>query len=543
MPNLRAALSSLDPGFLTIMADFWGVEAKDENQPALVNQLAVQMSDAAQFEEMMDGIPERAKKAMSELARHLGKIPWVEFCRRFGNLSEAGQAKIEREKRYLQKDSATELLWYRGLLFRAFFEGDHEPLEYAYLPDEFMELMKMPSLADTAPVFGKPYKDLAKLKIIPATSQILDHACTLLAALRTGLNLEESCRFNIPIRILLVLLSAAGIVDGSHQPKTEQTRHFLEAKRSQALTQLLQAWEKSETINELWLMEEIKCEGKWRNRPQPARNHLLDLIKKIPSQDWWDLDAFIRDIHQFQPDFLRPSGDYDSWIIRSLSSGEYLRGFIHWDKVEGRFIRSILTMWLHWMGMTELAYTPDNGTVRAFRLSSWSKYLLNHQEIPNLPKETEKIIVRSNGAILCPLLTPRAVRYQIARFCEWGEEKKSEYQYFLSASSLGRAEKQQLHIDQLDHLIKKHARTPIPPSFLKALARWGKNHLQVKLQASVVLKVSDASILDELEKGRTKRFIVERVSPQLMLIRPGGEKVIQRALMEIGYLSDDQTSL
>jgi len=543
MPNIRTALSTLDPGFLTIMADLWGLEVHDEAQPSLVNQLADQMSDATQFEVMLDGVPDRAKIAMAELSRHLGKMPWVEFCRRFGNLSEAGQAKIEREKRYLQKDSITEFLWYRGLLFRAFFEGDHEPIEYAYLPDEFIELMQMPSLAGGAPVFGKPYQDLAKLKIIPATSHILDHSCTLLAALRSDLNLEESCHFNIPVRMLLELLSAAGIADGSRQPKTEQTRHFLEADRSQGLAQLFQAWENSETINELWMMEEIKCEGKWRNRPQSARNHLLSLIRKIPSQVWWDLDAFIADVHQFQPDFLRPSGDYDSWIIRNLSSGEYLRGFIHWDKVEGRFIRSILTQWLQWLGVIELGISPNNGFAQAFRLSSWANYLLNHQNIPNLPKETEKIIIRSNGAILCPLLTPRAVRYQIARFCEWGEEKISEYQYFLSASSLTRAERQQLQIDQLDRLIKKHARTPIPPTFLKALARWKKNHLQVKLQASVVLRVSEPSILDELEKGRTKRFILERVSPQLMLIKPGGEKVIQRALMEIGYLSEDQTSL
>ena len=525
------------------MAYFWGLEVKDEVQPSLVSQLATLMSNAIQFEEMMDGVPDKAKKAVVELVRNHGKIPWAEFSRRFGNLSEAGQAKIEREKRYLQKVSVTEFLWYRGLLFRAFFEGDHEPLEYAYLPDEFIELMQMPPLSGTAPVFGKPFKDLAKLKTVPANSHILDYSCTLLAALRADLNLEEFCHFNIPVHMLLELLSATGIVDGSQLPKTEQTRLFLEAERSQALTQLFQAWEKSETINELWLMEEIKCEGKWRNRPQSVRNHLLGLIRKIPNQDWWDLDAFIADIHQFQPDFLRPSGDYDSWIIRSLSSGEYLRGFIHWDKVEGLFIRTILTKWLHWLGVIELAILPENGAVQAFRLSSWAKYLLNHQNIPNLPKETEKVVVRSNGTILCPLLTPRAIRYQIARFCEWGEEKISEYQYFLSASSLSRAERQRLQIDQLDRLVKKHARTPIPPTFLKALARWGKNHLQVKLQASVLLRVSDPSILDELEKSRTRRFIVERVSPQLMLIKRGGEKVIQRALMEIGYLSEDQTSL
>lgn len=543
MPNLRTALSSLDPGFLTIMADFWGIEVKDEIQPALINQLAAQMSDATQFEEMMDGIPDRAKRAMAELAHHHGKIPWVEFTRRYGNLSEAGQAKIEREKRFLQKNSITEFLWYRGLLFRAFFGGGNEPLEYAYLPDEFIELMKMPSLAGTLSVFGKPFKNFAKLKIIPASDHILDHCCTLLAALRADLNLEESCRFNIPVRILVELLSAAGILDSSQQPKTEQTRRFLEAERSQAFAQLFQAWEKSEIINELWLMEEIKCEGKWKNRPQSARDYLLGLIKEIPNRDWWDLDAFIADIHQFQPDFLRPSGDYDSWIIRNLSSGEYLRGFIHWEKVEGRYIRSIITQWLHWLGAIELGISPNDGITHAFRLSSWAKYLFNHQNIPNLPKETEKIIVRSNGSILCPQLTPRAVRYQIARFCEWGEVKNSEYQYFLSASSLSRAEKQQLQIGQLDRLIKKSARTPIPPTFLKAMMRWGKNHLQVRLQSCVALRVSDPIILDELEKSRTKRFIVERVSPHLMLIKRGGEKVIQRALMEIGYLSEDQTSL
>jgi hypothetical protein len=544
MPNLKTSLSNLDPGFLTILADFWGIEKTDINPALLINQLIEIMSNTDQFSNMFDSLPNQSQEAINALAKNQGKMTWVEFSRRYGNLMEIGQAKLEREKKYLKKDSTTEYLWYRGFIFRAFFDEGKEPLEYIYLPDEFVRMRKT-ALAEALPrIFGKPFTiQKTETRVIIANDRILDHACTLLAALRAGLDLDKACSFNLPTNHLVELLKSAGLLTDLRQPKTEQTRLFLEADRSQAISKLFHAWERSDVLNELWLIPEIKCEGKWKNRPQAARQNLLELIKRIPGGEWWDLDDFIANIHEHQPDFLRPSGDYDSWIIRNRSSGEYLRGFANWDKVEGRLIQAILTKWLHWLGAVDLAFHESRQTICAFRLSSWSKYLFNNKLIPNLEKEKEKIIIHSNGSIICPQLTPRTVRYQIARFCEWGESKQTEFHYYLSAFTLHMAEAQKLKINQLVTLIQKNAKPPIPPTFLKAMARWEQFRLQAKFEQGVLLRVTEPSILDELEKNQARRFIIERVNPQLVLIKPGGQKIIQRTLMELGYLSENQSSL
>lgn len=543
MPNLKASLSALDPGFVRIVAGFWGIENEIDNDTLLVNNLIVLMLNGSQLNEIVDSLPSSAKEAMKVLIKNESRIPWSEFTRRFGKINEIGQGKIEREKPYLKRNTATDMLWYRGLLFRAFLEENGEAREFAYLPDEFFGLLRSNSISPSPIITGKPFGGISTLTLQPASDHILDDACTMLAAIRAGLIVEKSCQLEIPSGQLETLLRSAGILNEILQPRAEIVKRFLESERSLVLQQLYNSWEKSETLNELWLMPEIKCEGKWKNHPRAARASLVKLLKKIPPGKWWDLEAFVADVRQIQPDFLRPSGDYDSWIIRNRASGEYIRGFAHWEHVEGRYLKCLITQWLHWLGLVDLAISNENQLALAFRLSAWSNFLFNYQKIPNLPKENEKVLLRSNGSLFCPRLSPRSVRYQIARFCEWGEAKKDGYYYYLSASALQKAEKQQINITQLINLLKSHAKAPIPLSFLQAMNRWEKNNLQARFETGILLKVTDASILDELEKGQSRRFIIERLSPKALLIKQGGEKVIQRALMEIGYLSENTIHL
>ena len=543
MPNLRISLKDQDPGFLRILAEFWGLEDISEDSNNLLTNLIKAMTNQNQLKEIIEVSPNQAKKAINYLISNNGKIPWVEFCRRYGELREIGQAKLEREKTYQSPNSTTEWLWYRGLLFKAFFDDGIELLEYAYLPEEFLTVLK-PRTPQIAPkVYGKPTQNKSISHTLITNDHILDHACTLLAALRMGLKLDEHCNFTLPVDLLAELLKAAFVIDNIRLPNTEQTRIFLEASRAQALLHLFTAWADSKNLNELWLIPELKCEGKWKNNPLASRQAILKKLGGIPSGQWWDLRTFIADIHELHPDFLRPSGDYDSWLIRNRSNGEYLRGFANWEKVEGRLIQVYITNWLHWLGAIDLASLENNEQYSAFRLTVWAKYLFNHLPIPGLQEENEKITFRSNGKLYCPHFAPRAVRYQIARFCEWGEANEEGYFYSLSPVALKRAEIQELHISQLVTLLKKFAKPPIPPSILQSLQRWNQNHLQAQFDPGMILRVTESSILDQLEKSRAKRFILERISPTLMLIKPGGENMVQQTLTELGYLSQITSSL
>ena len=115
-------------------------------------------------------------------------------------------------------------------------------MEYAYLHEEFLALHEPEPLHPTLKVFGKPTLDQKMKYILIANDHILDHICTLLAALRMGLILDEHCKFNLPINLLAELLKAASVIDNLRQPNTEQTRIILESKRAQAISQLFNSW-------------------------------------------------------------------------------------------------------------------------------------------------------------------------------------------------------------------------------------------------------------------------------------------------------------
>ena len=63
------------------------------------------------------------------------------FTRKYGDIREAGAGKRDREKLYLQPASAAEILFYRGLLARAFFDTKKGPQEFAYIPDDLLSLI------------------------------------------------------------------------------------------------------------------------------------------------------------------------------------------------------------------------------------------------------------------------------------------------------------------------------------------------------------------------------------------------------------------
>ncbi len=87
--------------------------------------------------------------------------------------------------------------------------------------------------------------------------------------------------------------------------------------------------------------------------------------------------------------------------------------------------------------------------------------------------EKEKIVISSNGKIFVPRNAfPRAMRYQISRFCEWDEEKPEGYPYRVSAQSLKHATEQGLKAEQLLSLLVKHTKSNVPPALVKALKRW-----------------------------------------------------------------------
>jgi hypothetical protein len=266
----------------------------------------------------------------------------------------------------------------------------------------------------------------------------------------------------------------------------------------------------------------------------------LGFLKDIPRETWWSLSAFVAAVHQLHPDFQRPAGDYNSWFLRDERTGEFLRGFEHWDDVEGALIRYLITGPLHWLGILDLA-APEEETdsaLTAFRWSRWAPALLRGEPPLELAEETALVHVRSDGRVGIPRLVKRAVRYQVARFCQWVEEVGEEYRYRLTPSSLEFAREQSLEVRHLLALLRNHAET-IPPNVLESLNRWEKYGTQARMERVTVLRLGSAELLQTLRQSRAARFLGDPLGPASVVVKPGAQENVLAFLMEMGYLGEE----
>jgi hypothetical protein len=386
---------------------------------------------------------------------------------------------------------------------------------------------------------GRPATPIEKAFEIPASDHILDDATTYLAALRLG---RSDWQSDLP---LTDLLTTAGLLKKS-TPQAEKVKSFLEASRTDALKLLNEAWRSSQTFDELRLIPNLICEGEWKNQPLVTREFLMDLVNSIPQDKWWSIPAFVRAIKEKFPDFQRPAGDYDSWFIKRETDGQYLRGFAYWDQVDGALVKYFIHT-LHWLGMADLASPEEGKETTAFRINGLKveepALLKEHRDDVSESKGQRskidgKITISSNGKITISRMFSRAVRYQISRFCEWGDDKPDEYQYQVTARSLGHAKEQGLKAEQLLALLVKYTNGAVSPALVKALKQWEAYGTEARMKNLLVLRVNRPEILEEMRKSKAAKFLGEVLSPTAVTIKNGAESKVLAALAELGLLAE-----
>ncbi len=547
MPDLIQSLQGRDLGHLRIVADMWGVKLNAKEARGALKSLSAGLLDPSTVEELLEILPAEARAGLDDLIAHQGRLPWKIYTRRYGEVREMGPGKRDRERPYLNPSSAAEALWYRALVGRAFFDTPSGPEEFAYVPDDLLALLPAPE-SGALVVMGRPAWPAEKSRPQLAQDSILDHACTLLAALRMGLP-EESLQtvtgdWIEPYPVFLrALLSAAGVLDETGSPQPEPARAFLEAPRAEAFLQLFQSYLRSPSLNELTMLPGLSKEGEWQNDPLRTRQAMMGFLSTVPANTWWCLAAFVEVIRRSHPDFQRPAGDYDSWYIREDRSGEFLRGFENWDAVDGALIRFTLCGPLHWLGILDLAFpelsSASAGTepASAFRASRWAADLLAGEVPQGLPDESEMILVTSDARLHVPRLALRRIRYQVARFCQWEGEKADIYQYRLTPASLERARSQNLQVSHLIALLRRHT-SALPPSLVAALERWERYGSQARMEQMTILRLSSPDLLQTLRSSKAARFLGDPLGPTVVEVNPGAWKKVLAILAEMGYLGE-----
>lgn len=540
MPSLEQSLEGKDLGHIQIVAELWGVELQAQDALDAIRQVGPAMLNSELVQEIYEALPEEAQSAISELQSQEGRLPWGQFTRKYGRLRKIGAARRDKEAVHRNPQSTSERLWYRGLIARDFFDTEEGLGEFAYVPEDLLALLPANNSEDLK-VFGRPARPAERVEVIAASDHVLDEACTLLAALRMGLDtksLSEAEDWRTPMNVLSAFLQAGGLLDVNGKPIPKAVRSFLEAERAEALSLLAQTWLHSAEFNELQLLAELSMEGKWKNDPLHARQLLLGLLRRAQEKSWWSLSALIADIKERQADFQRAGGDYDSWYLRDAANGEYLRGFEHWDQVDGALIAFLLRGPLHWLGILDLAAPKKGAEASAFRFSNWAQDLLSKKAPSGFSREEKKLKIDSQGEIQASRLVPRSVRYQVARFCTWEAPKRGVYRYRLEAASLQRARAQGLEISQLLGLLKSHASSDIAPNLLQALQRWEKEGTQAKMTQMIVLRLATGEMLKALRNSRAARYLGAPLGPNAIEVKAGARQQVMRVLTEMGYLGE-----
>ncbi len=243
MPTLIQSLQGRDLGHLRIVAGLWGVELVPVETESALKELSAALLNPDLFHEIIDSLSVESQSALERLAEAGGKMPWAAFARQYGEIRETGPGRRDREQVYLKPVSIAEALFYRALLARAFFDTPNGVLEFAYIPDDLLNIIKPESSTITTALslrpgcpkipgvdggrqarlppgegpgvkegpLGRAATPKEREHLIPVTDRLLDDATTFLAALRMGLKAPE---MPVPMGMINEFLKTAGIVAG-----------------------------------------------------------------------------------------------------------------------------------------------------------------------------------------------------------------------------------------------------------------------------------------------------------------------------------------
>jgi len=540
MPDLHHTLRSTDLDFIQRVARAWKIELSAQSFQSALTELETAVQGEAALREMLEFLPEPALGAWQYLLNHQGRESWAKFTREFGELRTFGLAKRARENPDLTPVSPVEILWYRGLIGRAFLKLSNEPQEYAYIPEEFLTLQQ-PHPKELNLLLPRPAAESECKVVFPANDSILDDMTEVLAALRMNRTIESAMLSQKPAYrlFLTALLSQVDLIAADRLPEPEKVKDFLSLKRGEALYTLFSSWQTSRQVNDLQMLPGLIFDGNWQNDPLLPRELLLSILKLLDPSTWWSISALLAQLKTQSPDFQRPAGDYDSWFIREEKTQKHLRGFENWDKVDGALVRYLLAGPLHWLGVLDVARAEKTNLPLSFRISPIGVELL--KGIPPHLNDIEKgsITVLADGTLILERDVPRTLRYQLARFCLPVEHDKAAAKYRISPESLTQASTQGLRPTQLTQLLQQAKVKNIPQSVSDSLERWETYGSEVKIESCSLLRLEKPDLLPILQKTpRIARCLAEVLNSKTILIKAGSEESLRLALAEIGLLAE-----
>jgi len=555
MRSLRQCLLDTDAVVLRIVAERWSIDPLGLKPRDLVERLEGTISSPAQAAAILEDLPGAEREALRALLSAGGTLPVANFSQRFGSIRSVGPARLEREQLWRSPISPAENLWYLGLLYRGFEQLPNGAMrEVFFAPAELTPLL---------PLLKAPDRSIEPLEIAAAPvgirssgEALADDLCTILShlhnnfvrssdpRLRSAIEplrtaLAAQLRDTQPARLEFLLQHAARarlvkIAGQRLRPDPQHSTDWLRAPALDQLRALFEAWRTNAAWNDLQRSQALHVEKavSLRNDAVAVRAAILATLPAAVPGAWHTFATLLARIKAQSPDFLRT--DFDTDYIRAAASGEYLRGFAAWDRVEGALIQHVLTGPVSWLGLIDV----DPGAA-SFCVTPRGAQLLGITHEAAEAAETDRRFIVRRDAVIHVSPARRYDRFQVARVADLIAIVNDEYRYRLTPSSLTRANSQKIPAEKVLAYLEHSADQGVPPTLAKAIQRWVSKGTEVKVERAVIVQVKDAAILKRLQESpRTRGLAIEPLGPTAARINEKDWPKLVAILAEAGVLVD-----
>lgn len=566
--TVRASLEAHPLVLLRAIAAAHGMTVERARSEELVEQVERWLTRPETIARLLAEMDEGSRAALDLLLAAGGQMPSYRFQRDplGGELRLLGAGALERSRPWEEPISATERLFYRGLIFQDFgVIGDYRG-QVLYVPTDLLPLFPPveapPVLFEVQPLDGLPpgvregtlalvedafvvLSDLQRRSVHPVKGRYLP--ADALHRINERLTVPEpeaaltSERDTQRLALLLHLLRALVLIeetgDGLLKPVTARVRKWLQAPRPRRLLSLQRAWSDDPGWNDLWRIPTLRPEATgWRNEPRRARAALVRWLRQVPSAAWVSVAEFVRAVKRVDPDFQRPDGDYNSWYIRHAEAGTLLHGWENWEQVEGTLLRYFFSGPLFWLGIVDLGYlAPSDKQPFAFRLTPYgARWLGRDEPLPPQP-DRAPVIIAADGTISVPPGADDWERLHLERLSVPVEEGPGDYH--LEREKLIALLMEGSDVERVLRFLDHATNHFLPNEVRERLRGWAGGYGRISLERCVVLEVDEPQLLRDLQRQpQISHFFDRPLGPRTVAVPTENLKPLIQALRRAGYL-------